>query len=107
MRVTFYKTHAGRSPVLRYIQDLSVQEKARILAALTDIEEHGLDAIRATFRQIDGKLWEIKISAHRVFYVLLRGDEMVLLHAYKKQGQKLPINEREIALKRMKEVFYE
>ena len=105
MRVTFYTTRAGRSPVLSYIHDLSSQEKARILAALTDIEAHGLDAVRVLFRQIEGKLWEIKISAHRVFYVLLRGDEMVLLHAYKKQAQKLPIRERETALKRMQEVL--
>ncbi len=30
---------------------------------------------------------------------------MVLLHAYKKQGQKLPVKEKEVALKRMKEVL--
>ena len=105
MRVTFYTTASGRSPVLSYIHDLNTQEKARVLAALSDVEVHGLDAIRVMFRQIEGKLWEIKISAHRIFYVLLRGDEMVLLHAYKKQGQKLPTRERETALKRMQEVL--
>jgi phage-related protein len=88
--VTFYKTASGRSPVLDYIRDLAKPERARLLEALDQIERHGFDAVRVQFRQIEGKLWEIRISAHRVFYVLIDREEMVLLHAYKKQGQKLP-----------------
>jgi phage-related protein len=45
------------------------------------------------------------VSAHRVFYVLVEREEMVLLHAYKKQGQKVPLKEREVAMKRMKELL--
>ena len=72
---------------------------------LDQIERHGFDAVRVQFRQIEGKLWEIKVSAHRVFYVVIEENEMVLLHAYKKQGQKLPIRERDIAIRRMKELL--
>lgn len=105
MKVTFYTTASGRSPILDYIRDLSKLERARLLEALNQVEQYGFDAVRAQFRQIEGKLWEIKISAHRVFYVLVEREEMVLLHAYKKQGQKLPLKEREMAIKRMKEVL--
>lgn len=105
MRITFYTTSSGRSPVLDYLNDLSKQERARLLEAFDQIEQKGFDSVRVQFRQIDGKLWEIKISAHRVFYVMIESDEMVLLHGYKKQGQKLPIKEREVALKRLKEVL--
>ena len=73
--------------------------------ALDQIERHGFDAVRVQFRQIEGKLWEIKVSAHRVFYVVIEENEMVLLHAYKKQGQKLPSRERDIAIRRMKELL--
>jgi len=34
-----------------------------------------------------------------------RKEEMVLLHAHKKQGQKLPVKERDIAIRRMKELL--
>lgn len=105
MKVIFYTTVSGRSPVVDYIDDLSKQERARLLEVLDQIEHCGFDAVRARFRQIEGKLWEIKISSHRVFYVLIEHEEMVLLHAYKKQGQKLPLKEREVAIKRMKEVL--
>jgi phage-related protein len=45
------------------------------------------------------------VSAHRVFYVLLRKDEMVLLHAYRKRMRKTPPREIEIARRRMWEVL--
>lgn len=105
MKISFYTTASNRSPVLDYIKELAKPEKARLLEALDQIEKSGLDTVRIRFRQIEGKLWEIKISAHRVFYVLLEKDEMILLHAYKKQGQKLPIKEKELAVKRAKEIL--
>ena len=91
--------------MLDYINSLAKPERARVLEALDQIERRGLAAIRVQFRQIEGKLWEIKIGSHRVFYVMIDGEEMVLLHAYKKQQQKLLIKEREIALRRMKELL--
>ena len=105
MRVTFFKTSSGRSPVLEYIQGLAKPESARLFEALDQIERYGLEAVRVQFRQIEGKLWEVKIGAHRVLYVMIEREEMVLLHAYKTQGQKLPIKERDIAIKRMKEML--
>jgi phage-related protein len=91
--------------VLEYIQNLTKPERARVLEALEQVEQRGLEAVRVEFRQIDGKLWEIKVGSHRVFYVIIERDEMVLLHAYKKQGQKLPIKERDVAIRRMKELL--
>jgi len=105
VKVTFYRTASGRSPVVDYIQNLTKPERARVLEALEQVERRGLDAVRVQFRQIEGKLWEIKIGSHRVFYVMIDRDEMVLLHAYKKQRQKLPVKEREIAIRRMKELL--
>jgi phage-related protein len=45
------------------------------------------------------------VSAARVFYVVVTGPEVVLLHAYKKQGQKAPRKEIETAERRMEEVL--
>lgn len=61
-----------------------------------------------SLRQIRGKLWEIRVqagSAARVLYVLRAVEEMVLLHAYRKQSQKAPTREIAIAESRMKEVL--
>lgn len=91
--------------MLDYIQNLAKPDRARVLEALEQIERRGFDAIRVEFRQIEGKLWEVKIGSHRVFYVMIDREEIVLLHAYKKQQQKLPLKEREIAIRRMKELL--
>jgi phage-related protein len=45
------------------------------------------------------------VSAHRVFYVVLRKDEMVLLHVYRKWTRETPPREIEIARRRMREVL--
>ncbi len=104
MKVTFYTTSSGRSPVFDYVRNLPRQERARLLEALNQVEQYGFAAVRMQFRQVEGKLWEIKVSVHRVFYVVLQQEEMVLLHAYKKQGQKMPVREKTVAIKRMKEL---
>jgi len=87
------------------MQSLAKPERARVLEALEQVERLGLDAVRVQFRQIEGKLWEVKIGSHRIFYVIIEKDEMVLVHAYKKQGRKLPVKERDVAIRRMKELL--
>ena len=105
MRVEFYRTPSGRSSVEDYLKGLPIQESVEIDAVLESIEQHGLDAPLVSMRQIRGKLWELRISRNRIFYVVLKGDRMVLLHAYKKRGQKATVREIETALRRMSEVM--
>jgi phage-related protein len=105
VRVYFYRTAAGASPVQKYLDGLPMVEGAKITAALEDIEKNGLVGSAVRVRPIEGELWELKIDRHRIFYVLLRGPELVLLHAYWKQSQKAPRNEIEIARRRMKEIL--
>jgi phage-related protein len=86
MKVEFYTSASDKAPVLEYVRGLPKDERARLFEAFKQIEESGFDAVRVVFRQIDGKLWEIKVSRHRVFYVMIKEQTMILLHAYKKQG---------------------
>lgn len=94
--------------MVEYIQRQAKVDRARLVEALEMVEQHGFQAPRIDFRQLRGKLWEIKIKArlsHRIFYVAVDGDEIVLLHAYEKKSQKAPPNEIELAERRMKEVL--
>jgi phage-related protein len=107
MRIHFYLK--GKSPVFEFIKGLEVRDRARILASLKSIEELGFETPRVEFRQIRGKLWEIKIRSakkgYRIFYFILEQRNLILLHAYKKQSQKAPIREIELAENRMMEVL--
>lgn len=93
----------------KYIDDIdNKEERAEILATLNGVQQHGTDAIGVEFRQIEGKLWELKIKSHgnqhRIFYVVQKGKEMFLLHAYLKKTPRTPMNEMETAKRRMKQL---
>jgi phage-related protein len=107
MQIVFYKT--VKSPVENFINAMDKKDQAKVLACLKSIEDLGLDCPRVQFRQIRGKLWEIKIHApnagYRFFYMVLHKNTLVLLHAYKKQSQKTPNKDIAIAEKRLLEVL--
>ena len=108
MEVSFFIKDNGRSPVLDCINSLQKSDKSRIYGCLDNVERMGFDASRVSFRQIRGKMWEIKIRAnnqYRIFYASVSINEIVLLHMYRKQTQKAPVKEIEIAEKRMMELF--
>jgi len=105
MHLRYYMTARGVRPVADYIEELSRADQAVVAATLAEVVERGFGARGVTFRQIEGKLWEVRIGPHRVFYVLLRAEEMVLLHAYRKQSQKAPARHVAIARRRMQEML--
>lgn len=92
-------------PVKDFLDMLPRQQQAEIDAVLEDLQNYGLDAPLISMRQIQGKLWEIRIAQTRIFYAMIERDIMVLLHAYKKQSQKAPRHEIETALRRMRELL--
>jgi phage-related protein len=107
MQIEFHKAASGRSYIENFLKDLTASDRATVLAVFADIRKYGFSAVGCEFRQLEGKLWKIKIrtasGGYRFFYVKLSSDEMYVLHAYKKQGQKAPKRELEIARKRLKE----
>src|ERR1043166_1811656 len=109
MKIEFHRSRSGRSYFEDFLDDLPKTDRAAILAIFEDIRQHGFNALGCQFRQIEGKLWEIKIRTSgggwRFFYVSLAADLIYVLHAYKKQGQKAPQHELDVARKRLKEIL--
>ena len=105
MIVKAYTTARGKDPVKEFIDALPKEKRQDIYRTLELIQAFGLEAPGVSMRKIKGKLWEIRISKSRIFYVLIDKDIMVLLSAYKKQSQKAPEHEIQIATKRMEEIL--
>jgi phage-related protein len=109
MRIFFYKTKSGKEPVEDVIKKLEKADRAKVRSCFTKLQKDGLNCTAVIFRQIQGKLWEIKIKTssggYRIFYVTIKNEIIVCLHVYKKQSQKAPKKEIDIALKRMTEVL--
>jgi len=87
-----------------YIAGLPARERNDWDEALALLGVFGLDA-PVSLRQLDGKLWEIRVGRHRVAYIVITGPEMVLLHAFKKQGRRTPQRDLDLARRRVKDVL--
>ena len=112
MRLLFYVSSGGRRYVEDFISGLEDRLQAAVVVALDQIRVLGIGAPGVSFRQIKGKLWEIRVQAGgaaRLFYVIRapedREQELILLHAYLKQTQKAPKREIAVAISRMKEIL--
>jgi phage-related protein len=108
--INYWRNPSGKAPVEKYIDGIgNKEEQAEILATLNGIQQYGTDAVGVDFRQIEGKLWELKIrthgNQHRIFYVVLQSNEMFLIHAYLKKTPRTPVNEIETAKQRMKQLM--
>jgi phage-related protein len=99
--VDFYCDARDRSPVLDFINALPKREQAKLLRALGLLQEFGSLLGMPHARPIEGKLWELRGGAERVFYFAYTGRRFVLLHAYRKGTQAAPRQEIETALRRM------
>jgi phage-related protein len=105
MDVRFYQTLAGGSPVVKWLKTLTGRDADEVRAAILALQASGLSAPGLDLKHIDGKLWEIRTPSQRVFYVVVTGPALVLLHGYKKQGQKAPVKELDVARDRAKQVL--
>lgn len=109
MRVLFYTLSSGRSPVEEFITSLSKADQARFAEVYQGLKDFGFDCPRVEFRQLRGKLWELKFSSksggHWIAYVMVESAAMVWLHAFKKTTRKTPAGDLALAEKRMKEIL--
>jgi phage-related protein len=108
MNVFYYKTASGREPVREYINDLPRDDRVAITGDLEQIRDHGIRGANVVTRKLIMKLWEIKTGTRhqqRIFYCLVTGESIVLLHACKKQKEGAQRGDVDLAFKRMKEVL--
>ena len=99
--VEFYLDARGRDPVGNYIRALPAKEQAKALRGLDLLEAFGPKLQQPHARHIEGALWELRPGPNRLFYFLYTGQRIIILHAYRKKGQKAPRKEINTALRRM------
>ena len=105
--IVFYTDHRGKCPPLEFIEELPVMEQAKIRNALRLLQEFGTNLSMPHAKPIQGKLWELRPGGIRLFYFAYIEQQFVILHGFRKQSQKAPGGEIEIALRRMQELMDE
>jgi phage-related protein len=103
----FYGLPSGRVPVREWIKDLERADRKIIGEDIKDVEFAGPIGMPLC-RPLSRGLWEVRsnLTQGRIARVLfcINDERMVLLHAFIKKTQKTPAPDRDLALKRMKEV---
>lgn len=82
-------------------------EQAKIRNALRLLQEFGTNLNMPHAKLVQGKLWELRPGGIRLFYFAHINKQFVILHGYRKQSQKAPNREIEIAMRRIQELLDE
>ena len=108
-RLSFYVDSRGRNPVREYLDGLPLAERVDVEEAMKLLREFGVLLRMPHARPITGHapLWELRPGAQRVLYFAYTGRQFVLLHTFRKQGNKTPIQEIRLAEKRLAEFLEE
>lgn len=101
MNVLFFN-----SKVENFIQSLEARTLARVLRKLDLLEMFGQKLGMPHSRKINKTLFELRIRGEReirIFYTY-RKERAILLHAFIKKSQRLPLHEIRLAQSRLKTI---
>lgn len=102
--VRFYSETSGNEPVRKWLKSLNKEERSIIGTDICTVQE-GWPLGMPLVRNLGMGLWEIRSSfptgIARVIFTM-KDSQMVLLHGFIKKSQKTPIDELELAKKRLK-----
>lgn len=98
MKIHSYESSSGKDLIIEYIMNLTEDEKVDGLSVLEDMENGKTDCLVM-------KKWEVYFRKHnRIFYVTIDGTDIYLLHACRKQKNKTEKKDKNIVIKRAKEL---
>ena len=98
--VVYYTDADGSSRVLEQINGLSLTEKQKIFAYISLLEERGEELRRPIADYVGDKLYELRPQKHRVLYFFMLKDYAIVVHCFRKRTDRLPVHDKETALKR-------
>ena len=106
MKVVFYLSDNGRSPVETELAKLDRANRSKVFSLMKILENQGLNMQEPHVKSLGKGLLELRISIHpgqyRVVYFVFERDTAVMLHSFKKKTQKTPKKDLDLAMKRMK-----
>lgn len=103
MIVHTYENSSGKDLIKKYIDSLSTDEKVDGYSVLKAFEDDHLDELN--IKPWQGKVWEVYFYKHnRIFYVSIDNENVYLLYACRKQKNKTETTDKNIVIKRAKEL---
>ena len=98
-----YQSSSGKDLILDYIMSLPDNEIVDGFSVLEYLENSEMDKVK--FKRWDKKVYEVYFyKDNRIFYVIVDGNHMYLLHACRKQKNQTEKRDKKIVVKRAKEL---
>lgn len=110
MKIKFYQTPAGRSPVEAFLYALPAETRLEVADAIVLLES-GQKLEMPLSKNLSGirpGLHELRIRDKagqvRVIYYIKKEDAIYVIHGFRKKTRALPQRELDIVTKRLKEI---
>jgi phage-related protein len=104
LAVKFYRTAAGNEPVREFLKQLSKDDRITLGTDLKEVQ-FGWPLGMPLVRKLDDRLWEIRSILRdclvRMLFTVV-DSQLVLLHAFTKQSQKIPQKDLALAVQRLR-----
>lgn len=103
MNVHHYHSAGGKDLILEYVNSLTKAETVDGLSVLEKLAKNEMDTL--TIKLWRGKVHEVYFYKHnRMFFVIIDGADIYLLHACRKQKNRTERRDSDIVLRRAKEL---
>lgn len=101
-KIIEYETARGERPVAEFIKKQRPQAIAKIVHLIDLLEVHGSLLSMPHAKKLETYLYELRVRGKEEIRVIygFKGKTICLLHCFKKQKQKTPVKEIEIARQR-------
>jgi phage-related protein len=105
----FYRTGSGEEPVRQWLKKVKQEDSAavRVIGADLDRVQWQWPISKPLVGSLGDGLYEVRSSVGRVEYRLIfcvPRRQLVVLHGFKKKTRKTPKTDRDLALRRKKEI---
>ena len=106
-KIDFYKS-GDKSPIEEWLTAIDSTARSKLLRNMELLKSHGLELRMPYVRPIGNKLYEVRAKdskgIYRLLYFAHTGHQFVMLHGFTKKTQKTPVNDIDLAVRRMKEI---
>lgn len=104
LEVNFYKTESGKEPVREWLSSLTKDDK-KVIGEDIKTVQFGWPLGMPLVEKIEPNLWEVrtrlKDGIARILFTLI-SQKIIIVHGFIKKSKKIPKDDLELAIKRMK-----
>ncbi len=97
--VEWYFNNKGNSSALEYFENLTDDEQIKLLGLFQLIGNLGQIKNRTKFNSEGSKIYAFKPQPHRFLCFFFKDSKIIVTNAFHKKTNKLPVNEKDKALK--------